>query len=237
MEKISLILPYWDRKQATDDSLALMAAQYAGLDLEVIIVDDGTPAPYAPPDDLGLDIRVIRLPRKIVPKNPCTPINAGVAASHGDLVAISNPEIMHVNAVLGAMAAECEAIGPYAYVLAGCWCPDEKRWHCHTSRKFNKSNDAGALMPDGVGYHFLGMMHRELWDKAGGFDEDYREGAGYDDPDFVLRMLRAGAKFKIRDDLVVHHPHNEPRTRWPAGGFERNRELFFRKWGNGKRAA
>lgn len=234
---ISLILPYWDRKQATDESLALMSAQYRDLDLEVIVVDDGTPKPYLPPDYLGIDVHVLRLQTKLNPKNPCVPINAGVAASCGDFVAISNPEIKHVNPVLKQMAEECAAMGPDAYVLAGCWCPDENRWHCHTSRKFSKTNDAGALMPDGVGYHFLGMMHRSLWEKCVGFDEDYREGAGYDDPDFVLRMLKAGAKFKIRDDLVVHHPHDEPRTRWLAGGFERNRELFFRKWGNGKRAA
>lgn len=227
---ISLILPYWDRKAATDESLALMAAQYQGVDLEVIIVDDGTPKQYTQPADLGLDVQVLRLPTKLQPKNPCVPINAGVAASHGDIVAISNPEIMHVNPVLPRMREELESLGDDGYVLAGCWCPDEKRWHCHTTRKFSKTNDAGALMPDGVGYHFLGMMHRSLWDKCGGFDEDYRDGAGYDDPDFVLRLLRAGAKFKICDDLVVHHPHNEPRTRWNPAGFEKNRALFFSKW-------
>ena len=39
---ISLILPYFERQSATDDSLRLMAMHYHDLDLEIIIVDDGS---------------------------------------------------------------------------------------------------------------------------------------------------------------------------------------------------
>ena len=76
----------------------------------------------------------------------------------------------------------------------------------------------------------MAMMHRSLWDAAGGFDEEYRRGAGYDDPDFVLRLHRAGAKFLIRDDLVVEHVRQGAHAAWAPGMYVRNREIFMRKW-------
>jgi GT2 family glycosyltransferase len=86
------------------------------------------------------------------------------------------------------------------------------------------------MLPPGSDYHFMAMMHRSLWKAAGGFDEDYRQGAGYDDPDFVLRLHRAGAKFCIRDDLVVEHTRSCAHARWTPEQYARNRALFFSKW-------
>src|SRR4051812_48020293 len=100
---ISLILPYWERQQATDDALCLMAKHYMDLDLEIIIVDNGSPVPYDKPTLLPLDIQVIRLPFKTQPKNPCAPFNAGVRASRGKYIALSNPEILHTEPVLAQM--------------------------------------------------------------------------------------------------------------------------------------
>jgi GT2 family glycosyltransferase len=80
----------------------------------------------------------------------------------------------------------------------------------------------------------MSMMHRSLWDKCGGLDEQYREGCGYDDPDFVMRLNRAGAKFVIRDDLVVEHVRAGARAQWPREGYVRNRALFMQKWAGGQ---
>jgi glycosyltransferase involved in cell wall biosynthesis len=59
---ISLILPYWNRQEATDAALCRMSELYIDLDLEVIVVDDGSPKPYIEPTLLPLDIQVVRLP-------------------------------------------------------------------------------------------------------------------------------------------------------------------------------
>lgn len=75
------------------------------------------------------------------------------------------------------------------------------------------------------------MMSKDLFNRAGGFDEDYSEGAGYEDVDFIYRMKRAGAKFVIRDDLIVIHPKAGASIRWPSFMFERNRKLLEKKWG------
>lgn len=219
--KMSLILPYWDRQEAANEALALLE-QYAGLDLEVIVVDDGNEVPFIIPQS-RLDIRCLRLPRKRTPKSPVTAWNEGVKASTGDIIVLSCVEILHTAPVLEQMKEALLAAGPDGYVLAAAWCPEEHRWHCHSTVKLPRN-------PWGTGQSYCSMMRRELYERAGGFGEEYRDGAGYEDNDFVNRLLAAGARFDIRDELVVTHPKRGATIRWPDGAFARNEEIFYRKW-------
>jgi glycosyltransferase involved in cell wall biosynthesis len=220
---ISVIFPYWQRKEATDDNIALMSTLYAGMDVEVVVVDDGSPEPYETQAGIA---RVVRLPAKREPKNPSTPINRGVAAARGDYLVLTSPEISHRAPLLGAMRDELDKQGRDAYIQAAVWCADEGRWHSHSS----VAGQGDTYLPAGACLHFLAMLHRDLWTKAGGFDEDYRDGAAFEDNDFVMRLHRAGAKFISRDDLVADHPHKEPRTKWLPGQWERNKAVFESKW-------
>ena len=219
---ISLILPYWDRQEAADRAFALLDRHYRGLDLEVIVVDDGNRVPFRAPDT-GLNVRVIRLPLKDEPKSPCTCWNVGVEAARGDIVVLSCVEILHESPVLEQMADAVREIGPKGYVLAAAWCPDEGKWHCHST--VNPPFNAV-----GTGQAFCGAMFKALYHEAGGWDEEYRDGAGYEDCDFINRMLKAGAVFVKRDDLVVTHPKDGARIAWKPEMFARNRDLYARKW-------
>jgi len=225
---ISLILPYWQRLGVAQAALRIMAGQYPDLDLEVIVVDDGSPEPFETPAGLPWPVRVLRLPSKNVPLNPCVPFNRGAELAQGDVIALSNPETLHRRPVLPAMRAELAVCGPAGVVLAACQLEGSAVWHCHSSVAGQPVE--GVPMPAGAHWHFLSMMCRPLWEAAGGFDEDYRDGAGYDDPDLVLRLDAAGARFKIRDDLVVTHVRNQARAAWSPAQFERNRRLFVAKW-------
>lgn len=222
---ISLVLPYWDRQVAADDAMWSIADAYPDLDLEVVIVDDGSPEPFVL-RPMPLQVLCIRMPQKSEPKSPVTCWNEGVSLAQGDLIALSCIEILHPKPVLEQMAAELERIGQKGYVLAAAYCPDSGEWHCHSTFRSAQAPE----LPPGCGRAFLGMMHRSLYEEAGGFDEDYREGAGYEDIDFVYRMQRAGAKFSIRDDLVVTHPKKGATIRWSAEKFSRNRALLMEKW-------
>lgn len=233
---LSLILPYWARPDAADKSLRMLSAAYAGIDLEVIVVDDGTPEPYALPAGLDIDVRLIRLPTKSGPLNSCVPINRGVAEATGDFIALSGIEMLHERPILSAMRETIRAKGRDSYVSASVWNAERKRWHAHGSLKV-WDQVCGVPMPTGAQFHFMTMMRRQLWDRADGFDEDYRDGAGYDDPDFVLRLAGVGARFMSRDDLSVVHPRTGARSAWTPEMFERNRQLFVSKWGGAARAA
>lgn len=227
---ISLILPYWRRAQAAHRALDLIVRQYDDLhDLEVIVVDDGSDDGFQPDPRWQGSVRFLRLPAKSDPLNPCVPFNAGVEASTGEVIALSCVEILHDRgAVLGKMLDALRMAGPDAYVQAACWATDNKVWHAHSSV-------AGTLvekrkMPAGGCFHFMSMLRRELWERAGGFDCDYRAGAGYEDPDLLLRLERAGARFVMRDDLVVSHPRIGVRAAWTREMHERNRQVFRTKW-------
>jgi glycosyltransferase involved in cell wall biosynthesis len=222
---ISLVLPYWDRQEAANKALAAIAAAYPDTDLEVVVVDDGNRVPFDMPL-IDLQMTCVRLPVKDEALSPVTAWNRGVEFAQGDIIALSCIEIMHHRPVLEQMATELENLGPNGYVLAAAWCPDLNEWHCHS--RFASSG--APELPEGCGRAFLGMMNRSLFERAGGFDEEYRMGAGYEDIDFVHRLLAAGAKFKIRDDLVVSHPKRGASINWGAEKFARNRELLKEKW-------
>lgn len=225
---ISLVWSYWARQAVADRSCELLARHYAAMDLELVVVDDGNAEPYRAPA-MPFPVRVVRLPVKSGPLNPCTPLNLGVAEARGEIIAISGPDMMHTKPVLAGMRDELGA-DERKYVLAAVWYAERNTWHCHSTHKRSDAGDVGSMLPPGADYHFMAMLHRSLWDAAGGFDEEYRLGAGYDDPDFVLRLHRSGAKFVIRDDLVVEHVRQGARAAWPAEGYVRNRAIFMGKW-------
>ena len=227
---ISLILPYYERQKATNESMLLLAEHYHDKALEIVVVDDGSPVQFYASPALPLDVKVVRLPTKEFPLNPSVPYNRGVAESKGEYIALSNPEILHRKPVLERMLAKALEEGENAYVMAACWCEEQKRWHAHSTKSRSDSIDVGSYVPKGADYHFMTLMHKSLWNKTGGFDEEYRAGAGYDDPDFVRRLDRAGAKFFVCDDLVVEHPRRGARADWTAEMFARNRALFLSKW-------
>jgi len=226
---MSIVMPYWRRAEVTKRSLELYRQHYEGaLDFEVVLVDDGS---HDFEEDRFPWLKVIRLPLKDVPKNPCVPINAGVLVSRGDVIVLTNPEILHNRPVLGDMLATLRELGENGYVLAACWYEREKQWHCHSHLTESGWHRGGSVkQPIGSGFHFCAMLNRSLWDRAGGFDEDYRDGSHYDDPDWVNRVARAGAIFKIRDDLVVEHIRDGCYTDWPSGAADRNKALFMSKW-------
>lgn len=204
---LSVVMPYWNRNRELN--LTLQSYQYQ--DIEVIIVDDGSPH-AADPVKTDFPVKVIRLPYKPSPKNPCVPINVGISEAKGDWIAITNPEVRHPTPVFQDMMTD-------HYVLAACWDAAVKNWLCHSEKTYP------TPMPPGYGLHFCGVIPR---DQIEPFDEAYRDGAGYDDNDWAWTLHSKGVQCEIRDDLVVEHVRGE-RINW-GKGFPINKRYFQRKW-------
>lgn len=215
---ISICMPYFNRRELLSRTLASFDRLYD--DIEVSICDDGSKeAPLAP------GCIVTTLERKDHALNPCVPINTAVNASHGDIIVLTNPENEHRDDVLSPMLEELNRIGPDGYVTASCKNPDG-RWLAHST--IEGATPLRGPMPDGAQFHFCAMLHRELWDRAGGFDEDYRPGQAFDDNDWLWRLEAAGAQFSHLDSCIVYHTPTG--TKWPAGGWQRNAALLTAKW-------
>lgn len=225
---ISLIMPYWDRLELLRLSLSQLSRLYTDLDMEIIIANDGSPLlERRELPIVGLNVTLINMEEKPEAKNPCLPLNLAASYASGKFLAITNPEIVHEEPVLEGLRHEVMHGGPKHYCSAAVWSVDTSRWYNHSEG--NDKRLGRAPMPRGSGLHFLSMMHRELFESIGGFDEMYRDGQGYEDSDFLWKLHRADATFSIRDDLVVFH--HGTRTKWPIGGIERNRRIFNEKWG------
>lgn len=220
--KVSILMTYWDRQPAADRALAQFAKTYTDLDAEIVIIDDGNSVPFRMPD-VGLTARILTLPQKPGPTPQSATWNRAVEFASGDIIVMNCIEVLHMNPVLHPMLSELGRMGRDGYVLAAAWCPEERKWHC-------RSDVRVPDCPPGVGIGFCGALHRDLYERAGGFDEDYMDGAGYEDRDFIRRLLRAGAKFSVLDGHAVTHPKAGARIKWPADGFLRNEKMFYSKW-------
>ena len=214
---ISVCAPYWRRQRALDRMVDVYTRLYRHLDLEISICDDGSPEPAVVPPFVTLT----RLPTKDHPLNPCVPMNRAVAASSGDILVLTNPELTHRESVLDGMLALLETEDDY--VMARCYDEGWGRWLAGPDVDFTAH---GRLpVPPGGQFHFCVMLHRSLWDRAGGFDEDYRHGLACDDNDWLWRLHRAGARFRLAEGVVYHD--SSERVQW---GLRHNRDLFYRKW-------
>jgi hypothetical protein len=192
-------------------------------DLEVVVVDDGSPTKPARPvvmnANLGFMVKLVELPIKQGPLNPCVPINRGVERANGEFICLSNPEIQHRGPLLWEMRDTIQKLGPKTYVHAAVWGLQSASWHTHSCL-----NNA---------YHFLCMLHRDLWNEAGGFDERYREGYCFDDPDWLQRTLKVGAKIVWLDHLIADHSQDGDAKHWRSREeWNRNEALFHDTWPN-----
>lgn len=212
---IAVCVPFWRRQDALDRMFENYARLYGDLEIEFSVCDDGSPEPATVPAGVVLT----RLPPKGCPLNPCVPINHAVATSTGDVIVLTNPEIEHREPVLVDMLAMLEHEDDY--VVASCRDTDGMLLAGDGVRY---DQDGRLPVPPGAHFHFLAMLHRSLWKKAGGFDEDYRFGQACDDNDWTWRLDRAGARFELCPGVVWH---TRSGLRWEL---PHNRELFLAKW-------
>lgn len=211
---ISVCMPYYRRQEALERSLAAYARLYG--DIEISICDDGSPEPVKAPGHV-----VTRLQQKDYPLNPCVPANAAVRASSGDLIVLTNPEIEHREDVLSAMLGMLESDSDY--VAAKCF--DVTLDKLIVGPGAIRERERVLRLPDGAYFHMCAMMHKSLFERVGGFDEDYRDGFGYEDNDFLWRLSEAGACFKLCEDATVYH-YRVPRGDIPPT----NEQLFLSRW-------
>lgn len=212
-------MPYWNRPQQWAQSKASYATVYPHLDIEFSICDDGSTPPLVDPD-----ARIVSLPQKSVAKNPCIPINLAVRNCTNDMIVLTNPETLHREPVLDRMLDAWT--GPNDYVIAGCRDTTHGAWYAGEGRSMT-----GCLAPAGIQYHFCVLFHRDLFERVGGFDEDYRDGHGYDDNDWCWRLYTAGyVNVKYVPGVVWHVRQLMQRSLWKGPALLRNEALLRKKW-------
>jgi hypothetical protein len=218
---ISVCMAHFNRPDDLKRAVENYRKVYPDLDIEFSICDDGS---LLPPTTKG---RVVLLPQKGYALNPCVPINHAVRNATRDIIVLTNPEVEHREPVLYRML---EALtGPNDYVATGC--RDTRRGDWYAGPDAPVAPIGGRQpKPPGTHLHFCVMFHKALFERAGGFDEDYRHVPGCDDNDWLWRLWAlGGVNFKYVPG-VVWHIHG-PRRRWP-GTPEAAAQMLRRKWGH-----
>ena len=219
--KLSVAMPYWNRASELECSLASYRKVYPHHDIEFCICDDGSVPPLLMPG-----AKVTYLPQKSVAKCPVTPINVAVRNCTNDIIVLTNPEIEHREPVLDQMLSAWT--GPDDYVMAGCRDTVRGEWYAGAGRSMK-----GCLAPPEGWYHFCVLFHCSLFERVGGFDEDYREGHAFDDNDFLFRLWALGdVNYKYVPGVVWHNRRLMQRSIWKGPQLLRNEKLLRQKWGH-----
>lgn len=161
-------------------------------------------------------------------------VNAGVAAAREagcTVFLLLNPDATAAPAVLEEIRQECLR-RPAALVSPRVLRPDGSTWFdgalLDLSDGTTRGGGAAALRhpPAGTQPWITGAclgVHGQLWDRLGGFDEEYF--LYWEDVDLSHRCLEAGGELVLREDLIAHHDVGGTQS---AGGGRAKSALYYR---------
>jgi GT2 family glycosyltransferase len=158
-----------------------------------------------------------------------------VSLAQSDTIFLSNPENCHLGDVLGKVE---EFILPNRYLCFACAVfhtihlfseilLDPRKYISYAEAYmgwYQHSEYSNRLL------HFASAITRKDWDRVGGFDSIYDNGCAYEDNDFVEKLISQGFEFVVFDNpYVAHIPH----VRFGVAHLlEKNRKIFFNRWGH-----
>jgi glycosyltransferase involved in cell wall biosynthesis len=208
---VSVVMPVRNEAGSITRSLGSVLAQdYPHDRLEVIVVDgsseDGTPRIVRELGDRSdIDVKVLDNPKRIVP----AAMNLGIAAARGDIIVRvdGHCEIppTYVSACVEALEASGadnagglqRAVGT-TYVGRAIAAAMTSRFGVGGAR-FHY-----AKRPGYVDTVYLGTFRRELFDRIGGYDEDF---VRTQDAELNFRLTRSGGRIWLDPSIsVVYHP-------------------------------
>ena len=270
MKKISVCIAYYNRPDYLRRTLSayLNIHNYDLSMTEFIIIDDGSwdnlrAAPVCKEFSDRLDIKCFYRENKD-DINPAVAINSSVRLASGEIIIIANPETMPVTPIIHQINLGAD-FQDNQYTPVSCYSVDGWKQNGINVLDINsptyvedilkivelKPQQANEEGVDGwyshpvyrpVLFYFMAVMKKEYFWKLGGIDEDFRYGWGYEDTDFVKRLLNdQPLLLTLPGATCLHQFHyyyqNEGNqyvrpytTVWE--GRQRNERLYLQKWGS-----
>jgi GT2 family glycosyltransferase len=240
----SAVVVTFDGLAFTRLCLESVLAGAAGLELEVVVVDnasrDGT-APYL--ERLAANdarVKVVRNDRNL---GFAAALNRGIAETRGQRLVLLNNDVVVPPGALARLVRHLDddslgLVGPVSNDAAteaeidvdyetfgGLVAAAAERARAH----------AGRLLDVPMLTMFCVALRREVYDLVGPLDERFELGL-FEDDDYSLRIERAGLRIACAEDVLVHHVGEAAfGSLVPTGEYARlftsNRERFEQKWG------
>lgn len=228
----SVILPLYHSSSTLAASLSALAQQ-SRRDFEVILVESSGDSEAARLAEVARSslpgLTLIRSAQRLLPQ---AARNLGARQARGRLLIFSDPDCYARHDWLERLVAAFECSGqPIVGALA-----------CHGGRpfdravhlcKFSKWLPAGAMRPVDMGPTANLLCAREVFDRAGGFQDDPLQG----DTTFSWRLRRGGASLIFEPAAVVEHHHLDTWRSFLGERFRRGRGFAALRiaWLGGKR--
>lgn len=219
---ISIVMAYYNRRKQLIKTLeSIDNTLYNKNNLEIIIINDNSNIDNNINDipfffnELNIKILNIKEENKDW-INPCITYNIGFNYIKYDKVIIQNPECYHNNDILSYVDNN---LGNSKYLSFGCYSLSYEESNMNNFKNiklldkqfsiacssgwYNHSNYRPSY------YHFCSAISYDNLKKLGGFDEDYKDGIGFDDDEFVYRIRLMNLDMKIIDDHIVFHQYHK----------------------------
>jgi glycosyltransferase involved in cell wall biosynthesis len=190
---LTVVIPTHERPRKTLRAIRSVVRQ-EGLALEVVVVDDASPRPFALPDELrAKGVRVLRLDTNV---GPAGARNAGAAAASAPYIAFLDSDDFWLPATLAKRLAVLRSLadaGRPTLLAASVW-----RWTPDIGAREARpvETDSIADLVSGCWY-FPGstsLMSRSTWEAVGPLDANLRR---LEDLDWGIRLGLAGGRLKV----------------------------------------
>lgn len=193
--ELSVIVPSYGRAALAARAVASALAQ--DVDLEVILVDDGSPEPLRVPADDR--VTVLRLPEN---RGAAAARNAGAAAAGGDWITFLDSDDAWRAGSLAPRLAAARAGGEGA---AAIWCAgfaDVSAEGTQTRTRFPIAASDPAVFAAGCWScpGSTALLSRAAWARSGGQDESLRR---LEDYDWLLRWSLGGGVLRAHPSLAA----------------------------------
>jgi len=246
--KISIVATYFNRRPLLETTL-LSINESVIKDFEFIVVDDGSDEEHDITDLMQTYpfLRVIKIKKEEKKHvNPSVPFNIGIKDATGEIIILQNPECFHLDDIMSYVDENLKENEYYAF---STYSINKDQTNRATSKPNLTRDDMRTIISPLVprifydfnlpgwynhstyrpkAYHFCAAIHNSNMKKLNGFDERYGDGIGYDDDEFLNRVMKLGLNVRIIDDRVVVHQFHEQAYQHPKAGelTNRNRDLF-----------
>jgi glycosyltransferase involved in cell wall biosynthesis len=210
--RVSVVIPCFRGERFIGDAIASVLSQ-EGAEVEVVVVDDGSPDASADVVEAIDDSRV-RLLRHDRNRGIAAARNTGLGAVSGELVAFLDQDDLWLPGRLSAQLGELDRLAAGGVRLVFCDVVNRdqsgRQWRARARvpRRVH-ALDEKALLARLVAGHFVNLgsalVERSLVEAAGRFDESIRGGS--DDFDIMLRLAQRTRFAHVARTLFVHRIH------------------------------
>lgn len=216
--KLSIILPYYNRRNLILNTLKSIDCFARDKDIEVIAVDDGSDEEQHIRDFRfkNFGFTILKLERDPVWRGPCMAYNIGFNAATGDVIMINSSECIHIGNIIGYVFENFKS-KDYICFSANMGKPEHQErlnnfdwskpfvakrlkelidpiknwWGCHST--------IGNYIP------YCAVISKEDMEILGGYDSRFAIGVGYDDYDFFHRVKNLKLNMSFVDDPFCFH--------------------------------